>query len=347
MTFRRGITGLLLGLILAGLHQQPAMAQSHLQRRIDESIGKALAMMAREQRPSGAWVMQANIESTGVTSLAIMAFMAGGHLPGEGPYGEQISQGIRWVIAQQKPNGLLVNRAGRGPMYSHGISTLMLAEVVGMVDRNLQPQVRSALERAIRLILLAQQVDKDISHAGGWRYNVTSTDSDLSVTGWQLLALRAAKNVGCDVPAEAIDRAVGYVRRCAVDGNRGFGYQAGHGATATRTGTGILALEVCGEHRSAEVMGGADYLMRVQLRESDSFFYYGAYYCTVGLFKVGGEYWDRSHNYIYQMLLRMQNFDGSWPLGRRGEQSAGRYYSTSMAVLALAVEYRYLPIYQR
>ena len=36
----------------------------------------------------------------------------------------------------------------------------------------------------------------------------------MSVTGWQLLALRAAKNIGCDVPGERIDMAVEYVLRC-------------------------------------------------------------------------------------------------------------------------------------
>ena len=333
--------------MLAGPFASTSRAQGTLPERIDASVARALQMMAREQRPTGAWVMQSNIESTGITSLVIMAFMAGGHVPGEGPYGDQLEQAIRWVIAQQKPNGLLVNRSGRGPMYSHGIATLMLAEVYGMCNKKLQREVRFALERGIRLILAAQQVNKPASHDGGWRYNITSSDSDLSVTGWQLLALRAAKNVGCDVPAESIERAIGYVKKCAVRNNDGFGYQAGHNATPTRTGTGILALEVCGEHRCVEVMGGANYLIRKPLREHDAFFYYGAYYCTVGLFKVGGEYWDRSSLHIYEMLLRLQNFDGSWPLGRSGEMSAGRYYSTSMAVLALAVEYRYLPIYQR
>ena len=52
-------------------------------------------------------------------------------------------------------------------------------------------------------------------HRGGWRYRIEHYDgSDISVTGWQIMALRAAKNLGCDVPAETIARAVDYIKRC-------------------------------------------------------------------------------------------------------------------------------------
>jgi len=315
--------------------------------QVDTAISKALKRLARDQRPSGAWATQDNRESTATTSLAIMAFLAAGHVPGEGPYGELLNRGVAWVVSQQKPNGLLVSRNSRGPMYSHGIATLMLGEVAGMLDGQIQKSAEQALIQAIKVTLKAQNIKKPTRFDGGWRYQITSTDSDLSVTGWQLLALRAAKNVGCDVPAENIERAVSYVKRCSVRGNNGFGYQVGGGPTPTRTGTGILALEVCGEHQSDEAMGAAEYLSRTPLREGQSFFYYGAYYCTVGLFKVGGKHWDQARPRMFEMLLRLQNVDGSWPIGRHGESSAGRVYSTSMAVLALAVEYRYLPIYQR
>lgn len=326
-----------------------AMAQDAdpMQQRIDAAIVKALKALARDQSPSGAWLNREDVESTAMTGLAVMAFMAAGHVPGEGPYGDRLEKAVSWVIQQQRPNGMLVGRTSQGPMYSHGICTLMLAEVMGMLDDPLESRCRKALEQAIKLTLDAQNVSKPAKYDGGWRYQITSTDSDLSVTGWQLLSLRAAKNVGCDVPAANIDRAVRYVKSCSVRGNDGFGYQVGTGASPTRTGTGILALEVCGEHRCAESMGGADYLVRTPLREDQPFFYYGAYYCTVGLFKIGGPHWEHSRDPMFQTLLRLQNFDGHWPLARMGESRAGRVYSTSMSVLALAVEYRFLPIYQR
>ncbi len=317
------------------------------ERQTDESIARALVYLSRQQRPSGAWQHDRFGESTAATSLAVMAFLAAGHVPGEGPYGPQIEKGIRWVLDHQHPNGMLVHARSHGPMYSHGISTLMLAEVVGMVDKSLAGRCRKALEEAIALILKAQEVPKQNRHQGGWRYDVTSRDSDLSVTGWQLLALRAAKDVGCDVPADNIASAVQYVENCQGRGGVGFAYQPGSSPTATRTGTGILALEVCGEHKAPESIAGADFLLRRPLRYDDHYFFYGVYYCSVGMFKVGGDYWTETKSHLRTQLLNHQNADGSWLARNGSEQDAGRIYCTAMSVLALAVEYQYLPIYQR
>ncbi len=328
------------------------------QKRADAAVTSALRRLASLQAPSGAWELQVQQqrffgqrgggnESTAATSLAVMAFLAAGHVPGEGPYGSRIEHAVRWVVDQQHDNGLLLNGNGRthGAMYEHGIATLMLAEVIGMLNDADGKRVRTALEKAIERILLGQLVDKQARHEGGWRYNWNSTDSDLSVTGWQLLALRAAKDVGCDVPAENIDMAIDYVKRCSVRSG-GFGYQPGQGSTATRAGTGILCLEVCGDHEARESVAAAEYMKNHPLRANDTWFYYGAYYCTVGTFKLGGEHWERTRDHVIDTLLAMQNNDGSWS-ARGGESRGGIVYATSLSVLALTVDYQYLPIYQR
>ncbi|MHC4874962.1 MAG: prenyltransferase/squalene oxidase repeat-containing protein [Planctomycetota bacterium] len=332
-------------ILLAGQPTRWLFAQSDQRtRETDQALVRALQFLASEQQPSGAWRTN-NRDAASATSLAVMSFLAVGHTPGDGPYGARIENGIRWVLDHQDESGLFRHRAGSGPMYTHGICTLMLAEVCGMVRGELAPRVRHGLEQGIRVILTAQAVSKGPRHAGGWRYQPQSRDSDLSVTGWQLLALRAAKDIGCDVPAEAIDSAVGYVRLCA-DQRGGFGYQPGHGVTSTRAGTGILCLEICGEHHADETLRAADYLLRKPLNRNENFFYYGVYYCTVGMFQVGDRHWEATRTHMTSLLLPMQEVDGSWPnLGR--EKVYGPIYSTAMTVLALSVEYRYLPIYQR
>ena len=245
---------------------------------VDRAVGKAIRYLASQQQASGAWRSPQG-ESSAMTSLSLMAFMAAGHLPGEGPLGKNMDRGIRYVLDHQHPSGLLVTGNTHGPMYEHGICTLMLAEVAGMVDEPLASRVRTSLSRAVLLILKAQAVSKDSRNAGGWRYHPTSNDSDLSATGWQLLALRAAKDVGCDVPAEAIDAAVGYVKKCsAMNRGGGFSYQPGDGVTATRSGTGILCLEICGEHHAAETLAAANVLRRRPLRYDEQWFFYGVYY---------------------------------------------------------------------
>ncbi len=327
---------------------QRVIAQEPERRAVDEAIQKALAFIASEQSPEGYWKTEAWGESTAITSLAVMAFLAAGYVPGEGEYGEQVARGVRWVVAQQQPNGMLIRKTqSHGPMYDHGICSLMLAEVCGMLPGADADLVRRALEKAIRLILDSQAVEKFERHQGGWRYQVDSRDSDLSVTGWQVLALRAARDIGCDVPAEAIDRAIHYVKMCSDRKQNGFAYQPGNSPTPTLTGCGITCLEVCGEHHSVEALAGAKWLVTHPLVERSAYFYYGVYYTGVGLFKIGGESATRNYEHLTGLLLPIQRPDGAWNPQHGSEKQAGRIYSTSLAVLALAVEYRYLPIYQR
>lgn len=319
-----------------------------LEDRIDASIYRALSWLAEEQRPSGAWRADDYGESTAATSLAIMAFLAGGHVPDEGPYGRHITKGVSWILQQQLDNGLLVGKDNsHGPMYSHGITTLMLAEVAGMVDGDQADQVRRALERAVKLIIDSQNHPRPQQHQGGWRYQPRCEDADLSVTAWQLLALRAARDIGCDVPVDNIDRAIAYVRQLHVEHGGGFGYMAGHGATVTRAGTGIVALEVCGEHRTRETMAAARLILTRPLTKQEHYFYYGVYYCTVGMYKVGGEEWQSARPALYRITLDLQNPAGYWNPTEGSERRAGKVYATTLSVLALAIEYGYLPIYQR
>ena len=139
----------------------------------DAAIGRALEYLKLAQKPDGAWEAGGFGRATSITSLAVMAYLASGHVPGEpGPYRETIEKGIRYVLDHQAfSNGLVVSKSSHGPMYCHGISTLMLAEVVGMTaDPELAERCRTALARAVKLILLAcRNLARSQNHAGGWR----------------------------------------------------------------------------------------------------------------------------------------------------------------------------------
>jgi hypothetical protein len=316
--------------------------------QVDQAVVRALEYLAAQQQPTGGWVVEAfRGESTSATSLAVMAFLAAGHVPEEGPYAAVIRRGVQYVIDQQRPDGLLVSRSGHGPMYCHGISTLMLSEVCGMLSEPQATSCRKALEKAVKLVVSSQKVKKDFRNAGGWRYNPTSGDSDLSVTGWQLLALRAAKNIGCDVPAENIDDAVAYVRRCAQGTTGSFCYQPGAGSSTVLTGTGLTALQVCGAETPEEKSRGLTYLKSHPLRPQTAWYFYGVYYCSIGGYKLGDGPWKELRSEIFEPLLAQQHADGSWRAENGNEKPFGTIYPTGMAVLALTVEYGYLPIYQR
>ncbi len=325
-------------------------ASTPVDPRADDAIARALAYLKTTQKDSGAWTFGDGREATSITSLSVMAYLACGHVPDEpGPYRETIEKGILYVVSHQQPNGLLVSNTINGPMYCHGISTLMLAEVVGMIaDPALASEVREALSRAVDVILRAQGIKKDDNSAGGWRYQPDARDSDISVSGWQIMALRASKDAGCTVPGEAIDRAVAYLRRCSSK-QGGFGYQPGGSPNNPRTGTGTLALEICGAHLSPEAVAGAEYLIQKDNapRWSSQYFFYEVYYVPQALFQVGDKYFRPYYPDLVKILLEHQEKDGSWLSGDGNDRTAGRYYCTAMGVLALAVEYRYLPIYQR
>jgi hypothetical protein len=327
-----------------------AARSSALNPKVDASVRRALIFLKSSQQPSGAWTLSEKREATSITSLAVLAFLACGHTPADtGPFQQTIERGIRYVVENQQTNGLLATNTINGPMYCHGISTLMLAEVVGLItDEELAAATRLSLARAVEVILRSQALDKPPEHAGGWRYQPDSRDSDLSVTGWQVIALRAAKATGCQVPAEAIDKAIAYITKCSFDGG-GFGYQPGGSPNNPRTGTGTLALELCGAHRAPSAVAGAEYLLRKENapRWSSPYFFYEAYYVPQALFQLGDKYFQPYYNTLVTLLLEHQDSDGSWLSGDGNDRTGGRSYCTSMAVLSLAVEYRYLPIYQR
>jgi hypothetical protein len=66
------------------------------------------------------------------------------------------------------------------------------------------------------------------------------------------------------------------------------------------------------------------------------------YYCSQAMFQLGGNYWEYFRPRMHEILLRSQTSTGAWNVDAHGPS-----YATAMSVLALTVEYRFLPIYQR
>jgi hypothetical protein len=327
--------------------QEPAEAPdiSRYDEAADQAIDAGLAYLARVQQDDGSFPSDWG-KNSGIASLCVMAFLAKGYTPGTGPYGENMNRAIDFVFASRRDNGTLSGeRHSQGPMYEHSISALMLSEVSGMVDAERQKKIDEMLPEALRVILAAQQVEKLEVHRGGWRYNPDSRDSDISTTGWPLMALRSARNSGAEVPREAIDYALEYIMRCRTrDG--GFAYQPGQGPGPARTGVGLLCLELCGRHRDEAAIGAADWILAHPPQgPNERWFYYAIYYCSQGMYQLGDEYWRPFAKWLYETLLKEQRPDGSWPKGAANQE--GECYATAMSILALAVPYCQLPIYQR
>ena len=318
----------------------------------EKAIANGLEYLARTQNDNGSYPGSYG-DSAAIPALAGMAFLAKGELPGVEPHGEKINRAIDFVIscADMRDNakfpGYMGGRGG-GRMYAHSIATLFLAEASGMVDEKRQEKIDKLLPLAVKVILDAQNQQKNNPmHLGGWRYEPNSNDSDLSCSGWALMALRSARLNGAQVPPEAVEKAVLYLKRAYRESDGTFGYQGANGGSAdTLTGAAILCLELCGKHLDPMSLKGSQYLEKTYARAlpGSGQRYYGLYYTAQGLFQIGGPVWRGFATWMYDTFVPQQRADGSWSgQGNNGSDA----YATAMTVLSLTVPYRMLPIYQR
>ncbi len=349
------------GLLRSAAAEELSPVFAQYRGRVDKSVDKGLAWLAKQQisterakqlgEPNLAGSMaQKKLGLTGIHGLAVMAFLAKGHTPGLGPYGHVINKGIDYTLGQQHANGLLVSKSKQGQhggqMYSHCISTLMLCEVSGMVDPARQKKINQVLPRALGLILKAQQIKKDRRNAGGWRYSPTAVDSDMSLTGWAVLSLRAARMNGAAVPDGNVNNAINYILRCRDAKSGGFGYQPKSGAKLGLTGAGVLCLALLGQHDHAAIEPAGKYLLsHTPAKFSGGMSgYYDIYYASQAAFQIGGKVWAGFAPKMYEGLLSAQQTSGEWP---PADGVCGSSYTTAMAILAMTPPYHQLPIYQR
>jgi hypothetical protein len=323
---------------------------------VDDAVAKGVNFLLSEQDARGA-IRENGAHETAMTALSALALAAVGHQPSAAsPEGTALRKALAFLLSQgrQDQDGYFGARDS-SRMYGHGITALTLSAMLGMgADAAQDAALRSSCERAVALILRSQAVSKRPEHAGGWRYTPVSTDSDLSISIWQLMALRSAKNAGLEVPKEAIDNAVGYLKRAHVPNGKdwktpaGFRYVAGTAPSWSTAAEGLLALQLSGAYDAPEVEQTAEWLLHNPpdaTKAKTLWFYYGSYYYAQGMYQRGETYAAEAAERVAEVLLPMQEADGSWKPGAGSESN--RIYRTAMALLSLSVKYHFLPIYQR
>jgi hypothetical protein len=195
---------------------------------------------------------------------------------------------------------------------------------------------------------------------GGWRYVVYNpeSESDLSLTGWQLMFLRSARNAGFEVPKEAIDDAVAYVRRTFDKEYGSFRYVIGNTEHGSRgmAGAGILALAHAGFHNSFEAQQTGKWLLQhsfdgynvTKPAERHDRYHYSLFNCCQGMYQLGSPYWKVFFPPTVRVVLEHQNPDGSWDAeSYQRDRQFGNAYTTALVVLALGAPNQFLPIFQR
>jgi hypothetical protein len=309
----------------------------------ESAVALALEWLKKTQRKDGYWSQNYG-HTTAATGLAMMAFMGWGAKHTEaGPYQESLHKAVEWMMTKER-NGDLRHR---GNMYDHGIAAIALAEAYNLTR---DERLREPIRRMVDFTIKAQN-----PLTGGWRYKTYREDprdkGDLSVTGWQLMALKSARLGGVKVPEEIFDKARAFLAGVTV-GDRGYEYQPGRKPSNAMIAEGLFCEHVLREGKMTEQMRQSSILIQAQLPKSSEVDYYYWYYGSLAMRQTQGIAWGKWNDQLKPILLQKQvqrgTNRGSWtPEGRRFQYDkvAGRVVTTAMAALSLEVYYRYLPLY--
>lgn len=311
-------------------------------RDVREMYDKGLQHLAKTQAADGSWT--GGQTGPGTTGLALMVLLASGEDPNFGLYSSHVRKALRSIISQQDAStGFLGNS-----MYHHGFGMLALAEAYGAVDdRSLWPSnqseknrsIGSALELAVRAAITSQKKNS----VGAWRYSPDSTDADTSVSGSVLVGLLAARNAGIEVPDASIDKAIEFYKSVTSTSGQ-VAYASGLGGfdeSLARISIGTLVYAIARRKDLPQYKATLSYLTNRLEATPSQWPEYTRYYEAQALFQGDVEAWEKWNKLLVRQLKQSQRPDGSFT------SDFGPAVGTSMSLLALALNYKFLPIYER
>ena len=325
------LTLLLYSTLFSPLSGQDLFEQSNdsLVQEIDETYRKGLQFLSANQQETGCWTDSSYGSQPGVIGMAILAFLARGDDPEFGPYRLYVKRAMDFLLKQQNQETGYIGSS----MYNHGFATLALAEAYGLTnDLRLGP----ALEKATMLIVSSQKSNPK----GGWRYSPDSQDADSTISGAQLVALFAARNAGIKVPEETIEKGKAFLLTCQ-DSKGGFGYTNASGANLPRSAIGSLILSLAKDTTTDAYRSSVEFLKENAQFGDQGHKYYSLYYTSQAMFRASPSMWNSWNFQNFKRLQSTQKDNGSW------NGNYGQTFATSAALLSLALNYRYLPIYER
>jgi hypothetical protein len=325
----------------------------------EAAVQAALAWLAANQERDGRWNARrhnaghetqvlghdrsgaGSDADTGITGLAILAFLGAGQSHLEGEYVDIVRRGLEFLLRSQADDGNLAGKSRLfARMYCHGMAALAISEAYAMTgDARLRPFV----QRAMHYTSSAQN-----PHDGGWRY-LPGDAGDMSQFGWQVLAIQSAHLAGVSVP-DATHRGMRrFLESCSTGRHGGLASYRPHGpTTAPMTAEALFCRLFLDARRSeAAIREAVDLLIQESPQSGEINLYYW-YYATIALFQLQGPAWETWNQHLTKRLLETQVTSGpdagSWPTRTVWGGYGGRVYTTAMAALCLEVYYRYLPL---
>lgn len=266
-------------------------------------------------------------------AMVMMAMLAHGDDPNHGPYAKSIKRCLDHVLKSTSEDTGYIGSS----MYNHGLGALGLAEAYGAVQ---DERIGPALKKAIELIITSQEKNR----FKAWRYSPDAQDADSTVTGACFVALVAARNAGLRVPDTAIDGALKFYTDCQSPNDGSIGYMPGSGAHgSSTTAIGVAAYAYARKKDQPTFTKAMKALSKIDTDSAGNgnYPFYYEYYASQAFFQSDLKAWQQWNDKRVQQLTESQSEDGSW------EGSLGPAISTAFGLLSIALNYRYLPIYER
>ncbi|HUG66813.1 MAG TPA: hypothetical protein VMM76_03610 [Pirellulaceae bacterium] len=323
----------------------------------EAAVARGLRWMAMHQEADGHWSLH-NFEhaagcscsgrgshrsDTAGTSLALLPYLGAGQTHLVGRYRDEVSRGLRWLLAQQRENGdLRANSQGNTGMYAHGQATIVLCEAYMMTGDD---TLRDPAQRALDFIVAAQH------DAGGWRYEPKQA-GDTSVVGWQVMALQSGRAAKLNVPDETFELAGVFLDSVSSSSGAKYAYLPNQGPTHVMTAEGLLCRMYLGWKLDMPgIDQGIRFLATQHLpsdRQPDIYYWY---YGTQAFHHHGGPEWEMWNREMRKILIDSQerrgHEAGSWNPRGPHASAGGRLYMTALATCSLEVYYRHLPIFRQ
>lgn len=323
----------------------------------ETSVTEALKWLARNQGKNGMWSLTgkyadgANNENVdAATAMALLAFQGAGYTPKgnvNAPFTSVVTKGWNGLLKRQDRQGNFFREGsgGNGRLYTQALCTIALCELYGMTKDS---EYREPAQKAVNYCLKVQ------SPEGGWRYQ-PGFDSDLSVTGWFVMALQSARMAGLEVDSPALGRIGDFLDTVSRDGGAQYSYVPGQGRTLSMTAEGLLCRQYLGwpQNDNRLKRGSEELLKNLPSRESGRTHVYYWYYAAQVCHHMEGKPWREWNTAMRDVVPAMQIREGkergSWdPFldETQGVSGGGRLFVTCLATYMLEVYYRHLPIYQ-
>jgi len=312
-------------------------------RDVREIYDKGVAYLVKNQAKEGSW--QGGQTGPGITGMALMTLLASGEDPNFGKYSAAVRKAVKNIVeSQDNSTGYLGNS-----MYHHGFGMLALAEAYGTVDDRSfwrsAPTNKKSIGRALELAVRAALTSQKKNPLGAWRYSPNSTDADTSASGAVLIGLLAARNAGIEVPDASIDRAISYYQSMTSgSGNVGYsGGMGGMGQSTARTSIASLVFAIARRQNLPKYKATVTNLTSNlgSGGQNNPYKEYSRYYQSQALFQGDMPSWEKWNKMLVVQLKASQHKDGSF------QGSFGPTATTSLNLLSLALNYRFLPIYER